>query len=82
MHIHQVRSYTRTLAVTTLFTKGIDSEYDNTDCEAFNASQEYRMSDIDFHWTYSKGDSTIDMGYMNIEVIRHSMLRPTKALGK
>ena len=26
------------------------------------------------HWTYNKGDAFIEMGYMNIEVLRHSIL--------
>ena len=29
------------------------------------------MADIDFHWTYVQGDETIDMGYMNVERLRH-----------
>ena len=30
----------------------------------------HKMSDIDFRWTYRKGDKTIDMGFMNDELVR------------
>lgn len=30
----------------------------------------HKMSDIDFRWTYKKGDQTIDMGFMNDELVR------------
>ena len=33
------------------------------------------MSDIDFLWTYKKGDTTIDMGYMNTEMIKKGLIR-------
>ena len=39
------------------------------------------MSDIDFHWTYTGGDNTIDMGYMNVETIRNMLLGPAKVFG-
>ena len=32
------------------------------------------MSDIDVHWTYNEGDKTIDMGYINIELLRSNLL--------
>lgn len=32
------------------------------------------LSDVNVHWTYNKGDAFIEMGYMNIEVLRHSIL--------
>ena len=32
------------------------------------------LSDLTVHWTYNKGDRHIEMGYMNIEVLRYSIL--------
>ena len=32
------------------------------------------MDDIQFHWTYEIGDQTIDMGYMNVERLRHVLI--------
>jgi len=81
-HIHQVRSYSRTVAVTTLFTGGDTREtFKNDGCETFNNDKYHSMSDVDFHWTYSKGDSTVDMGYMNIEILRFTLSQPIKMFG-
>ena len=44
-----------------------------------NKTIEYTaLSDINVHWTYNKGDAFIEMGYMNIEVLRHSILATMK----
>ncbi len=32
------------------------------------------LSDLTVHWTYNKGDKIIEMGYMNVEVLRYSIL--------
>ena len=34
-------------------------------------SEYHTMDEIHFQWTYKKGDPTIDMGYMNVELARH-----------
>ena len=34
-------------------------------------SEYHSMDEINFQWTYKKGDPTIDMGYMNVELARH-----------
>lgn len=83
-----MRSYGRSIAVTTLFTNGlatfagIDFGFDAYGCdeETFNMTAYRTMDELDFHWTYEKGDETIDMGYMNVEVIRLYLLRAGKAL--
>lgn len=74
-YIHQVRSYkgNRTISATMLFTASIDNSFDNSSCE--NETYEYRpLSEANVHWTYKKGDKTIDMGYQNVETFRQSIL--------
>lgn len=74
-YIHQVRSYkgNRTISATMLFTASIDNTFDNSSCE--NETYEYRsLSEAKVHWTYNKGDKTIDMGYQNVERFRESIL--------
>lgn len=39
----------------------------------------HTMEMLDFHWTYTKGDVTVDMGYMNVESIRLQLYRTAKA---
>ena len=56
-----------------LFTASIDNTFDNSSCE--NETYEYRsLSEAKVHWTYNKGDKTIDMGYQNVERFRESIL--------
>ena len=56
-----------------LFTASIDNSFDNSSCE--NETYEYRpLSEANVHWTYKKGDKTIDMGYQNVETFRQSIL--------
>ena len=70
-----MRSYkgNRTISATMLFTASIDNSFDNSSCE--NETYEYRsLSEANVHWTYKKGDKTIDMGYQNVETFRQSIL--------
>ena len=56
-----------------LFTASLDGSFDNSSCE--NETYEYRsLSEAKVHWTYNKGDKTIDMGYQNIERFRETLL--------
>ncbi|XP_020631250.1 uncharacterized protein LOC110068214 [Orbicella faveolata] len=74
-YIHQVRSYkgNRTISATMLFTASLDDTFDNSSCE--NETYEYRaLSQAKVHWTYNKGDKTIDMGYQNVERFRQTLL--------
>ncbi|XP_068724814.1 uncharacterized protein [Montipora capricornis] len=74
-YIHQVRSYkgNRTISATMLFTASLDDTFDGSSCE--NETFEYRsLSEVNVHWTYNKGDKTIDMGYQNIEKFRETLL--------
>ena len=36
------------------------------------------LSELKVHWTYNKGDRLIEMGYMNVEVLRYSILATIK----
>lgn len=74
-YIHQVRSYkgNRTISATMLFTVSLDNTFNNSSCE--NETYEYRpLSEAKVHWTYNKGDKTIDMGYQNVEKFRQYFL--------
>lgn len=74
-YIHQVRSYkgNRTISATMLFTVSLDNTFNNSSCE--NETYEYRpLSEANVHWTYNKGDKTIDMGYQNVEKFRQYFL--------
>ena len=74
-YIHQVRSYkgNRTISATMLFTVSLDNTFNNSSCE--NETYEYRpLSEAQVHWTYNKGDKTIDMGYQNVEKFRQYFL--------
>lgn len=74
-YIHQVRSYNRTISATILFTSGplVGAPFEPKGCnrEVFEYTP---LSDLTVHWTYNKGDRHIEMGYMNIEVLRYSIL--------
>ena len=74
-YIHQVRSYkgNRSISATMLFTASLDDTFDGSTCE--NETYEYRpLSEAKVHWTYNKGDKTIDMGYQNVEKFRQTIL--------
>lgn len=56
-----------------LFTVSLDNTFNNSSCE--NETYEYRpLSEAKVHWTYNKGDKTIDMGYQNVEKFRQYFL--------
>ena len=77
-YIHQVRSYKRTISATILFTYGplLDTPFKPEGCnETLNYTP---LSEVEVHWTYQKGDAYIEMGYMNVEVMRHSLLATMK----
>lgn len=51
------------------------NNFNSDDCTDEIMATKYTMSDIDFLWTYKKGDTTIDMGYMNTEMIKKGLIR-------
>ena len=72
-YIHQVRSYNRSISVTMLFTENPDGTFTRRGCD--EAKFEYTpLSKVRVHWTYNKGDSVIEMGYMNVEMLRMSVV--------
>ena len=68
-----MRSYGRSIAATTLFTADVKENFSSEDCTPEVMTKYHSMSDIDFRWTYKKGDQTIDMGFMNDELTRQRM---------
>ena len=70
-YIHQVRGYSRTVAVTTLFTAGLfDDNFNLNGCLEDKTHKDFSMNDIRFQWAYQEGDKTIDMGYMNVNLLK------------
>ena len=64
-----------------LFTTDTENSFHDTSCA--NATFDYTpLSDIDVHWTYQKGDSTIDMGYSNLEQLRKNLIGISQKGGK
>ena len=62
-----------------LFTTDEHKSFHDTDCE--DADFDYTpLSAIDVHWTYKKGDRTIDMGYVNVETLRSNLFEILDAL--
>lgn len=80
-YLHQVRSYNRTISATILFTSTVDKRYEDKGCEDEDF-QYTPLSDIDVHWTYKKGDRTIDMGYINIQVLKNNLLTVIDNVGE
>ena len=56
-----------------LFTSNINKSFQDTDCSDVKFGYT-PLSAIDVHWTYKKGDKTIDMGYINVEFLRKNLL--------
>eukprot|EP00794_Sanderia_malayensis_P012097 gene12097-13347_t len=82
VYIHQVRSYDRSIAVTTLFTADLNESFQGNDCTPELMKEYHSMSEIDFRWTYKKGDPTIDMGFMNDKLVRKNMQDAIKSKDK
>ena len=58
-----------------LFTAGraVGGSFEPKGCEKQNFTYT-TLDDVEVHWTYKKGDKVIEMGYMNIEELRDSIL--------
>ncbi|XP_071842016.1 uncharacterized protein [Apostichopus japonicus] len=70
-HIHQVRSYGRSISATSLFTTY--PEFDDSDCKDKTFSYT-SMKEMNVMWTYKKGDKVIEIGYMNVDTLRQNLL--------
>ncbi|KAI8510308.1 hypothetical protein Bbelb_112240 [Branchiostoma belcheri] len=53
-------------------------EFNDTSCATENIDKYTALSDVRLQWTYHKGDKVIDMGYMNVEIIRKAFLQMMK----
>ena len=59
--------------MTMLFTEDPDGKFSQDGCD--KATFEYTpLSKVQVHWTYNKGDKVIEMGYMNVETVRLSVI--------
>ena len=55
-----------------LFTEDPDGTFSREGCD--KATFQYTpLSKVRVHWTYNKGDRVIEMGYMNVEMLRLSV---------
>ncbi|XP_078684771.1 lysine-specific demethylase 8-like [Branchiostoma floridae x Branchiostoma belcheri] len=72
-YFHQVRSYGRSVAATIMWSPL--NHFDDSDCAATDIDKYTALSDVTIQWTYKKGDKFIDMGYMNVEIMRDSLLK-------
>ncbi|XP_078591174.1 lysine-specific demethylase 8-like [Branchiostoma floridae x Branchiostoma japonicum] len=75
-YFHQVRSYGRSVAATIMWSP-LDY-FDDSDCATTDIDRYTALSDVRLQWTYKKGDKFIDMGYMNVEVMRNGLLEAMK----
>ncbi|XP_066282976.1 bifunctional peptidase and arginyl-hydroxylase JMJD5-like [Branchiostoma lanceolatum] len=75
-YFHQVRSYGRSVAATIMWSPL--NYFDDTDCATTDIAKYAALSDVTVQWTYKKGDKFIDMGYMNVEMMRDALLNVTK----
>ncbi|KAI8480454.1 hypothetical protein Bbelb_418250 [Branchiostoma belcheri] len=71
-YFHQVRSYGRSVAATIMWDPF--AEFNDTGCDKEDIDKYTALSDVRLQWTYHKGDKVIDMGYMNVEILRKAFL--------
>lgn len=62
-YLHQVRSFNRTISSTFLWYP--EGEFNDDDCDKINYDDYLSLADTYVHWTYEKGQETVDMGYGN-----------------
>ncbi|XP_065174902.1 bifunctional peptidase and (3S)-lysyl hydroxylase Jmjd7-like [Sycon ciliatum] len=72
-YLHQVRSYTRSISETLLFTP--TRWFNDSNCNTTDVDSYMSLADVELKWTYLKGQKHIEMGYMNPELIRESLFR-------
>lgn len=78
-YLHQVRSYNRTISSTFLWYP--EGEFNDDDCDGINYDDYLSLTDTYVHWTYEKGQETVDMGYMNPVNTKTEFLEIFDALG-
>ncbi|XP_066275375.1 tRNA wybutosine-synthesizing protein 5-like [Branchiostoma lanceolatum] len=72
-YFHQVRSYGRSVAATIMWDPF--PKFNDSDCATKDIDKYTALSDVRLQWTYKKGDKVIDMGYMNVEMMRNIFLQ-------
>ncbi|XP_031552932.1 uncharacterized protein LOC116290090 [Actinia tenebrosa] len=77
-YIHQVRSYIRSISVTMLFTTETNNTFNPKGCDKADLDSVVTLDKVNVHWTYNKGDNFIEMGYMNVEMLRETLLTGLK----
>ncbi|XP_066304335.1 bifunctional peptidase and (3S)-lysyl hydroxylase Jmjd7-like [Branchiostoma lanceolatum] len=65
-YFHQVRSYGRSVATTIMWAPL--NKFNDSDCATADIAAYTSLSDVQLQWTYKKGDKSIDMGFVNVEV--------------
>lgn len=78
-YLHQVRSYNRTISSTFLWYP--EGEFNDDDCKGINYDEYLSLADTYVHWTYEKGQETVDMGYTNPVTTKNEFLAMYNALG-
>jgi len=59
----------------------MEDNFSDKDCPTDIMEKEFTMADIKFLWTYKKGDKTIDMGYMNTELVKSRLFESLEENG-
>ncbi|CAH1266290.1 KDM8 [Branchiostoma lanceolatum] len=71
-YFHQVRSYGRSVAATIMWAPL--KNFNDSDCATADIDAYTSLSDVQLQWTYKKGDKSIDMGFMDVEILRQAFL--------
>jgi lysine-specific demethylase 8 len=61
-----------------LFTNDISNNFDPKGCDEVDLNSVVTLDKVHVHWTYKKGDDVIEMGYMNVEMLRQTLLTGLK----
>lgn len=57
-----------------LFTTETNNTFDPIGCDTADLDSLVTLDKVNVHWTYKKGDDFIEMGYMNVEMLRETLL--------
>lgn len=57
-----------------LFTTDTNNTFDPKGCDKADLDSDVTLDKVNVHWTYKKGDDFIEMGYMNVEMLRETIL--------
>ncbi|CAK8691779.1 unnamed protein product [Clavelina lepadiformis] len=72
-HLHQVRSYGRSLSIATLWTP--TREFNDSDCAVANSTEQMFMDEANYVWKLYDGERLINTdNYDKAEVLRHHLM--------